>query len=400
MQFRMRAVARRTLLALAFASSATAQAQTCALVAGALPEPQHLEIGTLRYDKWNDQCLGDARVTWQEWKYQSNWAGGVAKLAMRFDYYVPTSVPYNRKLVIWAHPKEQTENLPTDKPMWANIAEPLLKAGYALMSIETRHVADSFVSAESIATAQDRDFPHPENETPDGVPFDDIAQAVQWAKQKADVLGIDGSNIVLVGQSRGSIALLNGLLNRPESKVKGVYVHQAQTTFREDQIKTTFIKANQPPERLYRSWFSEDFPNLPNGASSSAIDLAATAEVIPVHMGYEASRTLQANGNIKLQCYESHNANRAYDEPPTDDLPTCEDLLAGKPFDVHDPNYSEAFAQAYAPRAAGKFSRCFQLGKGRLDRAYGTDLVNFVDAATGGGAFSFTPACGGVAQNP
>lgn len=401
-----------TLLAVGLALPTLGLAQSCTLLGSSLPPADPIaDPNGITYRKWNDRCIGPTMVTWQEWKFQNEWKAGVSQLALRFDYYQPAAAQGqlgpNGKLVIWAHPVGQTENITTTSPLWREMAVPLIRAGYSLMSVETRHAADSFVSADSVKMANDKDFPHPPV-TEGSVPRDDIANAVRWAKHKATALGLDGNNIVLVGQSRGSMVLLNGLLDPAgtgtgwlgrNSRVKGIYTHQAQTSFRELQVMATFIKPDEG-DKLYRTWFDEDFPFLPNGDALSAIDQAAVSEIIPVHMGYEQTRVLLPDGSIELQCYESNNLNRLLQEPPapTDRCPTFNKVK--KSFDVHDPNYSEAFAQVYSPRAPGKFSRCFALEKDRLDRAYGSDLVGFVDAATSGQPFAFTPACGGVAQDP
>lgn len=152
----------------------------------------------IRYRKWDDICFGDAApLGWQEWKAQNDWQQGVSELARRFDYYRPTNAnvnPHNRKLVIWAHPNGLTEDLvrTTDKPsLFKNMLVPLLRAGYAVMAVETRHPASSFVSAQSIAVAQGKGWAHPVVAMED-VPGDDIATAVRWAKFNGEDLNFDG----------------------------------------------------------------------------------------------------------------------------------------------------------------------------------------------------------------
>lgn len=396
------------LAAMALIGPAATQAQDCKAMPGTLPDVQTTIDDTqkIRFQKWSDYCFGDGKVQWQEWKYQGDWSQGVSRLALRFDFYRPAATnqtPPNGKLAIWAHPVGQNENITSNSKTYNFMLAPLLRAGYSVMSVETRHPADSFVSTESIDKAIEHDVEHPAQ--PSGVVrSDDIATAVRWAKFNSGTLLFDGANVILVGQSRGSLALLNGLLDLAaeptsdwrsrDSRVKGVYVHQAQTSFKESEVATTFIKADdQANGLLYRSWFTEDFPELENVDPLSALQLAGTAPVIPVHMGYEQKLVLKADGQtVKLQCYESNNANRAWLGWPVD-LPRCPVVNGNKEsFDIHDPNYSQAFANVYRPRAPNKFSRCLDLGKDNLARAYG-DLVAFADAATAGQSFTFTPTC-------
>lgn len=364
----------------------------------------------IRYRKWDDICFGDAApLGWQEWKAQNDWQQGVSELARRFDYYRPTNAnvnPHNRKLVIWAHPNGLTEDLvrTTDKPsLFKNMLVPLLRAGYAVMAVETRHPASSFVSAQSIAVAQGKGWAHPVVAMED-VPGDDIATAVRWAKFNGEDLNFDGENVVLVGQSRGSFALVNALRVIPgeptadwrsqDNAVKGVFVHQAQTTFREDQVAETFLLADTA-ERLHRTWFRQDFPDMQNTDPLSAIDLAGSGRQVPVYMAYEGGLTLKSDKvTIKPQCYESNNENWAwqgFDTPPP--RPCVADLgVRLATFDVHDPNYSQVFAQAYEPHAPGLLSRCLNRGKNKPQTAY-ADIVEFVDAATAPGPFTYVATC-------
>lgn len=392
---RLKRATRAALLLLVAATAPTLAQATCKLLGNdPLPGRQPITDQDLTYRKWNDFCLGETRVTWHEWNAQQDWDSGHVHLERRFDYYVPVSpVPHNRKLVIWAHPNGQTEELVGE--LWQRMAVPLLKAGYAVMSVETRHAADSFVSKTSIATADAYGFSRPPIAGGKLVPHDDIAQAVAWARTKADALGFDAPQVVLVGQSRGSAVLVNGLSLAPEQKVKGVYVYQAQTTFDLAELGPTFIFPDQG-QGLFRTWLREDFPPISNGPATSAIALASTADPIPVHMSYDLRTRLNADGSIRLQCYQSKNQNRIY-LPDLEDTKQCAELGAGTPFNIHDANYGKAFANAYAGRAPGMFSMCERLGDGNVQAGY-ADLVTFANAATAPGPYLFEAGCGGVAQ--
>jgi alpha/beta hydrolase fold len=84
----------------------------------------------------------------------------------------------------------------------------------------------------------------------------DIATAIQWARHYADTLHIDKDNIFLVGQSRGSLAVLTALMaDQAKTPVgadppwvdesslpQAVFAAQAQTTYRDTQLKNFFIK--------------------------------------------------------------------------------------------------------------------------------------------------------------
>lgn len=388
-------------------------APACKVFTGALPAVNPIvdDYHGIRYRRWDDFCFGDVTpLEWQEWFAQNDWTQGVSSLARRFDYYRPTNAnptPHNQKLVIWAHPNGLSEDLTptTDKPsLFKDMLVPLIKAGYAVMSIETRHPASSFVSQQSISIAQQEGFAHPSQAMED-VPGDDISTAVRWAKFNKSALGFDGVNVVLVGQSRGSFALVNALRIIPgeptadwrshDNAVKGVFVHQAQTSFRETQVAETFLLADTA-ERLHRTWFRQDFPDMLNTDPLSAIDLASSGRRLPVYMAYEKGLYLKADQvTIKQQCYESNNANwpwLGFDTPPP--RPCVSDLGQALPnFDVHHPNYSQAFAQAYEPYAPGMLFRCFNRGKNNTYLAY-KDLVEFANAATASGTFNYVATCG------
>ncbi len=79
---------------------------------------------------------------------------------------------------------------------------------------------------------------------------------MQWARYHAGTLRIDPLNIFLVGQSRGSLAVLTALMGEQSKPVQqgdppwadqsslpnAVFAAQAQTTYRNTQLKSFFIK--------------------------------------------------------------------------------------------------------------------------------------------------------------
>jgi hypothetical protein len=101
------------------------------------------------------------------------------------------------------------------------VAQPALEHGYAFMSLQYRHptVSQEWYDKPAAPVNQSVNGAEP----PPGVirPSTDIATAVQWARHHADTLHIDPLNIFLVGQSRGSLAVLTALMGERKKPAAG-----------------------------------------------------------------------------------------------------------------------------------------------------------------------------------
>lgn len=383
-------------------------------------DPDYLKV---KYRKWEDYCYGDEAV-WKEWHDENNWLDRkgnpvAVELSQRLDFYRRANQPLSPALplVIFAHPNGPTEDVPDKLPQKRWVIMALVNAGYAVASVESRHPLGSIVAPRRVTGT---DWP-PVTSAP--VPSDDIASAVRWLKFNSAAFGIDPARVVLVGQSRGSAVLLNALLNIPgdqnavdwrsqSSQVLGAYAYQAQTSYVEDELAQVFV-ADQP---MYRYWVMQDTPDAitPPGGDinrlpGSAAQLARTwtgSSLVPVHLSYDHETVLLPDGvHIKPQCFESNNRNRALEGFDNDDNPETPPVYelggpglphcSGNNFDVHDPNYGQYLAQAYANHGAStSITRCGNVGEDNVKGGY-ADLLGFVDDVLAGRLHAPTCQAGG-----
>lgn len=216
-----------------------------------------------------------------EWLERNRSNSANVKLDQRFDYYRPSALAPTQKLplIIWAHPNGMSEDLAPEDNLYTQLVTRALDMGFAFMSVEFRHP----VSSQEYSGEPKLDIPNT-----------DIARAVQWARHRAAMLGVDPTNIFLVGQSRGTLGLLNALSRNladadspfpyrtKSSRVRAVYAVQAQTTYVRDQIKRDFI---QPAD-----WTAFDSRYANFLQPGSAVDEISTDDP-PVAMRYEQAPT-------------------------------------------------------------------------------------------------------------
>lgn len=274
-----------------------------------------------------DLCYAEG-LHWKE----TNGRGGNVTLYQRFDYYRPTSAPLTQAipLVIWAHPNGQTENLNATR--MKRLVAPAIGAGFAFMSIEFRHPVGSQLSPPAPVDLH--------------VPHTDIARAVQWARARAGVLGIDTSNIFIVGQSRGSLGVLTALMPdqadagspvdylRQSSRVNAVFAAQAQTTYEHAEVRNTFIVSSD--------WAKFDSPDLgyPFYVDPGSAIAQVSDDDPPIALRYERAPTDSALKRVvPLPMLEPDGSCAAADQ------------VAGC-FDEHHPNFGLALKLAYDARPA------------------------------------------------
>jgi hypothetical protein len=208
---------------------------------------------------WDPICVNVKNQTleWNEARPKRKQGESVdIKVARRVFFYKPqNSAQLILPLIIWAHPQGDTDILEPGTDAADKVADPAIKRGYAFMSLQYRHptVSQKYYDPPPRPTNQSMNGAEP----PPGTiyPSTDIATAVQWARYHAAKLRIDPLNIFLVSQSRGSLAVLTALMSDRSKPVQAgdppwanqsslpnaVFAAQAQTTYRDTQLKSFFI---------------------------------------------------------------------------------------------------------------------------------------------------------------
>jgi acetyl esterase/lipase len=322
-----RAVLRAALAAWAFcvASAAPAAAAGCTPLGPADPLAEHFVNLGPDLVMAQDLCYAQG-LHWREADPLDSRRN--VTLYQRFDIYRPKRAPLTQALplVIWAHPNGQSEQLGFER--LKTLVGPAASAGFTFMSIEFRHPVASQLAATQPPTPPRLDMPHT-----------DIARAVQWARSRAQQLGVDPENVFLLGQSRGSLAVLSALMPdqrddgsgtdylRASSRVNAVFAVQAQTSYEHAQVRDTFIVAPDWPRfddpLLGYPWFRD-----PGSAINEVSDNAP-----PVMLRYDR-RPTEAQRVVPLGMREADGSC-----PTRPDVPGC--------FDVHHPNFGLALRQAF-----------------------------------------------------
>ena len=254
-------------------------------------------------------------------------------LHQRFDIYRPKRAPLTQALplVIWAHPNGQSEQLDSER-LQALVA-PAARAGFAFMSIEFRHPVASQLAATKPPIPPRLDLPHT-----------DIVRAVQWARSRAQQLGVDPENVFLLGQSRGSLAVLSALMPdqrddssgtdylRSSSRVNAVFAAQAQTSYEHAQVRDTFIAAQDWPR------FDDPLQGYPWFHDPGSAINEVSDDAPPLMLRYDR-RPTDEQRVVPLGLREADGSCAARPAAPG-----C--------FDVHHPNFGLALQQAFNRRPA------------------------------------------------
>ncbi len=327
-------------------------------------------------------CYADG-TPWIERKYGTDQD---APYDQRYEMYRSNALPKKQALplIIWAHPSGPSQVMiegnarPGEtSPLMEKLVVPAVHAGFAFMSIQFRHPRAS-------QSVDPRKF-DPQ------VPHTDIAQAVQWVRSRAADLGVDPDNIFLLGQSRGSLALLNAFMpdqidrSRPDwraqsSKPRAVFVVQAQTSYEHVELRDTFVmpQATVPvppytqPGFDYRAYLDRnDPPFIAPGSALAALDLMDP----PFWMRYERAPT--DHGNLAVVPLGTRVAPEGKDpmkegvcyEPRAVDYPGLTDSGC---FDEHHPNFGAALAARFLslnPSAQQRAAVGVQYGPRRVGQA-------------------------------
>lgn len=328
-------------------------------------------------------CYG----TYLKWDEQAFGKTSDVTLDRRFEMFRPGTIPLRQKvpLIIFAHPNGGTERMEGkgtgNYPDLTGKVIPAISNGFAFMSIEFRHPRGSTPYKAPAPP------PPPESGRDEySIPNTDIATAIQWARSRADDLGIDADNIFLLGQSRGSLGVLTALMPDQivtgtgyqsyqyfSSKPRAAFAAQAQTTYKHNQLRDLFLmpyasaSANAAISALslefpscldgqptfnYACYFDKEDPIF--DISGSALNELDNNDP-PVWLRYERSPTdpmkqvitpigmgvgLAGEDQRKGLCYEPG-------------VPGC--------FDVHHPNFGLALRLRYLqlPAKAGRSAYVF-----------------------------------------
>jgi hypothetical protein len=332
-------------------------------------------------------CISQSpsKLTWLEQRPVNTRAtDDPLRVVRRAFFYKPRNSTQKRlPLIIWAHPAETADVVEDTDYARKEIAQEATDHGFAFLSVQFRHPTRSQVGYAAPQGPPDQD--HNGDPPPAEAvmrPATDIATAVQWARANANRLYIWPEDIFIVSQSRGSLAVLTALM--PNQKVPGatnppwakesslpkaVFAAQAQTTYRDDQVKSFFLKnwaSNPVTNRIttkelqfplcrqdsippvsgpFNYWChfdlsTQDFMTVVTTPLSAVDELQASDEP-PIWMRYERTPLspmssvqlvgLYVNGageyqdkaNVDANCYETTNVDEA----------------ARKCFDVHHPHF-------------------------------------------------------------
>ncbi len=342
-------------------------------------------------------CVGHQapKVTWLE--ARPKWQVGQSRditVARRVFFAKPkNSTRLVLPLIIWSHPQGDTDVLEPGTSAYDRVAALAIERGYAFMSLQFRH-----------PTASQRWYPAPPgppnqntngSEPPNGTmyPSTDIATAVQWARYNSGKLLIDPANVFLVGQSRGSLSVLTALMGDQKKTTLGVgdppylaesslpnavFAPQAQTTYRDDQLKSFFIKRwaaqtvtnriitkqlqfplcrefTNPNAGRFDYWChydrsTQDFSNSITTPLSS-FDALDANDKPPIWIRYD--RTPATTNTITLSGLYVNNKGDYQDNPDIDNnAANCYETTVApeavlKCFDVHHPNFGVKIRQKW-----------------------------------------------------
>jgi hypothetical protein len=336
------------------------------------------EFAPQQIRRYVDYCYGSSGVNWTEA------INGVdIKYVRRFDYWRgPNTDGLTLPLIIWSHPNGSTETIGVDSDLEERLVKRALGRGFALMSIQFRHPTSS----------QKRyTIPLPGKSPPDAdaKPATDIATAVQFARQNTRQLQIDPANIFLVGQSRGSLAVLTALIKDQKkpvpgtgdealivksSKPRAVFAIQAQVTYEHNQLRDTFIKekaSTQVTQAILANGKKLQFPdcvlvdrfsywchydksdqkinnviNTPLSALSALTDTQINNDGVPIWLRYDRSPVLSGNTISPIGLYVN-NEGEYQTAIDIDNNTNCYESASATCTDVHHPNFGRKLVDAY-----------------------------------------------------
>jgi hypothetical protein len=328
--------------------------------------------------RYVDYCYGNSNLTWIE-----ALNGVDTNYIRRFDYWRgPFTDGLTLPLIIWSHPNGSTESIERGSDFEERLVQRALGRGFAFMSVQFRHPTSS----------QGRYPVPPPGKSPpaaDAKPATDTATAVQFARQNARQLQIDPTNIFLIGQSRGSLAVLTALMKDQKksvlgsgdealvlksSKPRAVFAIQAQVTYEHNQLRDTFIiqkastqvtqailangKKLQFPDCVVADRFSywchydksdqkiNNTINTPLSALSALTDTQINSDGAPIWLRYDRSPVVSSNTISPIGLYVN-NEGEYQTAIDIDNNPNCYEPASATCMDVHHPNFGRKLVDTY-----------------------------------------------------
>lgn len=181
-------------------------------------------------------------TTWRNVPWGSaSWVepGGLGTLYQTLDLDLPEApglIPTGGfPLVIWFHPNGSTKTVPGSGVLY-DAKQAALAAGFAFAAVE---------------------FRHPVVNVDEGAPHTDTGLAIQYLRAMATPMQMDKSQFFGLAKSRGSLCLWQALQEdmaignagtwqaRQSSLLKGIWTHQAQTTYSTTEFANRFILSGE-----------------------------------------------------------------------------------------------------------------------------------------------------------
>lgn len=226
---------------------------------------------------WEEECACYRNIDYGT----ATWFEIGRDMKQDFDFWPVRPGARRQPLIIFAHPGGITKTVrveedPDEIGNYDKLMKPARAAGFAVASIEFRHP----VSNDNIVPP----------------PHEDIITAIQFMRSRAAELGIDADNIFLMGSSRGTLTSWTGLQDdriKPASKnkakrqtslVNAVFVYNAQTTYRGQEMADLFIVPAE--RRVYVASWRAEHPQDP--LFGSAIG-SVTPDDPPIWLNHEAA---------------------------------------------------------------------------------------------------------------
>jgi len=194
-----------------------------------------------------------------------SWIEQSQTMHLVLDVYKPTTAApaAGYPVMFWFHPNGVTKTIAAGTDQ-ATTKDEALAAGFVVIS---------------------PDFRHPVVNVGEGAPHTDIGKAIQFGRSLARAFNLDTSNVFVLAQSRGSLAIWQSLQpdlrntaaptwsGRQSSLVKGIFAYNPQTTLSSTEIANRYVIEGERDDFLAAA---------PDDARwGSAIASAATAAQLP-----------------------------------------------------------------------------------------------------------------------
>jgi len=185
--------------------------------------------------------------------------------------------------IVYFHPNGEIHKWETNSRIDKNVAQLAKSLNYHFISVEFRHpVADQYLQ---------------DDPPPNYIPHVDVGLFIQFLRRNAALMKVDARNIFAFGQSRGALALWQGLqvsmgTGAKSSAITGFVGYQAQTSYQCDRFAELYLTGPTVP-----AWLAEcksPNENRHDALFKNAIDAVAVgAPNIPVMLQYQDDFVLE-----------------------------------------------------------------------------------------------------------